>query len=163
MWCFCTVSWKNNICHCARYGWKSTKQKPARETESNFFLPDVDAAEHPEDHAEDERHGHGQQRGQQAVKDEFDQLKGGVASDPHSVEAVRGDGLRDDIFKTNLSDRTSHGTQWAVKIMSSDSRKVCGGDGLTRRRRLPGIHAADYQSHSVLHENNEVTLLRNWR
>lgn len=74
------------------------------QVERNFFLPDVDAAEHPEHHPEDESHRHGQQCGQHAVKDEFDQLKGGVASDPHSIEAVRGDGLRDDIFKTDLSD-----------------------------------------------------------
>lgn len=67
----------------------------------------MDAAEHPEHHPEDERHGHGEQRGQQAVKDEFDQLEGGVASYPHSVEAVRGDGLRDDIFEADLSDHTS--------------------------------------------------------
>lgn len=66
----------------------------------------MDAAEHPEDQSEDERHGHGQQCGQQAVKDEFDQLKRGVASDPHFVEAVRGDGLRDDIFETDLLDHT---------------------------------------------------------
>lgn len=67
----------------------------------------MDAAEHPEHQTEDERHGHGEQRGQQAVKDEFDQLKHGVASYPHSVEAVCGDGLSDDIFETNLSHRTS--------------------------------------------------------
>lgn len=67
----------------------------------------MDAAEHPEHNPEDESHGHGEQRGQQAVKDEFDQLKRGVASYPHSVEAVRGDGLRDDIFETDLSDHTS--------------------------------------------------------
>lgn len=73
----------------------------------NFSLPDVDAGEHPEHQTEDESHGHGEQRGQQAVKDEFDQLKHGVASYPHSVEAVCGDGLSDDIFETNLSHRTS--------------------------------------------------------
>lgn len=67
----------------------------------------MDAAEHPEHQAEEERHGHGEKRGQQAVKDEFDQLERGVASYPHSVEAVRGDGLRDDIFETDLSDHTS--------------------------------------------------------
>lgn len=72
----------------------------------HFLLPDVDAAEHPEDQSEDEGHRHGQQRGQQAVKNKFHQLKHGVASYPYSVEAVRGDGLRDDIFKTNLSDQT---------------------------------------------------------
>lgn len=66
----------------------------------------MEAAEHPEHHPEDESQGHGEQRGQQAVKDEFDQLKHGVASYPHPVEAVRGDGLRDDIFKTDLSDHT---------------------------------------------------------
>lgn len=74
----------------------------------SFSLPDVDAAQYSERHTEDESHGHGQQRGQQAVKDELDQLKGGVASYPHSVEAVRGRGLRDDIFKTNLSGQPSH-------------------------------------------------------
>lgn len=77
------------------------------QVEQNFSLPDVDAAEHPEDQSKDESHGNRQQRGQQAVKDEFDQLKRGVASYPHSVEAVRGDRLRDDIFKTNLTDYTS--------------------------------------------------------
>lgn len=65
----------------------------------------MDAAEHPEHHAEDERHGNGQQRAQQPVEDEFDQLEGGVASYPHSVEAVRGDGLCDDIFKADLQMR----------------------------------------------------------
>lgn len=68
-----------------------------------ILLPDVDAAQHSEHHTEDKSHGHGEQRGQQAVKDELDQLKCGVASYPHSVEAVRGRGLRDHIFKTNLS------------------------------------------------------------
>lgn len=66
-------------------------------------LPDVDAAEDPEEQPEDEGHGHCQQRGQQAVKEKLDQLEHGVASYPHSVEAVRGDGLRDDVFKTDLS------------------------------------------------------------
>lgn len=63
------------------------KQKPGGREEL-ISLPDVDAAEHPEDHSEEESHGHGQQRGQQAVKDEFDQLERSVASYPHSVEAV---------------------------------------------------------------------------
>lgn len=71
--------------------------------ETPFVLPDVDAAEHREHQAQQESHGHGQQSRQQAVEDEFEQLKRGVTSDPHSVEAVRGDGLRDDIFKTDLS------------------------------------------------------------
>lgn len=71
----------------------------------------MDAAEHSEDHSEDKSHGHGQQRGQQTVKDEFNQLKHGVASYPHSVEAVCGDGLRNDIPKPNLSDCKSQGTQ----------------------------------------------------
>ena len=71
-----------------------------------LLLPDVDAAEHREHQAEDERHGHGQQSAEQPVDHEFHQLKHGVASYPHFVEAVCGDGLRDDIFKTNLSDHT---------------------------------------------------------
>lgn len=75
----------------------------------NFFLPDVDAAQHPEHHSEDERHRHGQQCGQQAVKDEFDHLERGVTSYPHFVEAVSGGGLSDDIFKANLSEHTSNG------------------------------------------------------
>lgn len=84
----------------------------------------MDAAEHPEDHSEDESHGHGQQRGQQAVKDEFDQLKHGVASYPHSVEAVCGEGLRDDIFETDLSDHTSQ-----RRTMSSENNQHRqGGD-----------------------------------
>lgn len=69
-------------------------------------LPDVNTAEHSKDYPEEESHGHSEQCSQQAVKDEFDQLKGGVASNPHSVEAVRGNGLRDDIFKTHLLDQT---------------------------------------------------------
>lgn len=77
----------------------------------NSFLPDVDAAEHREHHTEDERHGHGQQRAQQPVKDEFDQFESGMAPYPHSVKAVRGDGLRDDIVKADLSDQTHRDTQ----------------------------------------------------
>lgn len=78
------------------------------------------AAQHPEHHTEDESHGHSQQRGQQAVKDELDQLKGGVASYPHSVEAVRGRGLRDDIFEVNLSGQPSHAKTEKV-IISADT------------------------------------------
>lgn len=85
-----------------------------------FSLPDVDAAQDSEHHTEDESHGHGQQRGQQAVKDELDQLKGGVASYPHSVEAVRGRGLRDDIFETNLSGQPSHAKTKKV-VISADT------------------------------------------
>lgn len=112
--------------------------------ETPFVLPDVDAAEHREHQAQQESHGHGQQSRQQAVEDEFEQLKRGVTSDPHSVEAVRGDGLRDDIFKTDLSgDRRER-----MVIKWSDGREALrkepgGGDGLTRRQRLPGIHGAD--------------------
>lgn len=54
----------------------------------SISLPDVDAAEQAEEQAEEERHGHGQQRGQHAVKEELDQLEGGVAPYPHPVEAV---------------------------------------------------------------------------
>lgn len=63
----------------------------------------MDAAEHPEDQTKDESHGHGQQRGEQTVKRELHQLEHGVASYPHPVEAVCGEGLRDDIFETDLS------------------------------------------------------------
>lgn len=66
----------------------------------------MDAAEHPEHHSQDESHGHGEQRSQQPVEDELDQLERGVASDPHSVEAVRGAGLRDDVFEADLSHHT---------------------------------------------------------
>lgn len=65
----------------------------------------MNAAEHSEDQSEDESHGHSQQSGQQAVKDEFDQLEGGVASYPHFIEAVCGNWLRDDILKTDLQMR----------------------------------------------------------
>lgn len=81
------------------------RQEHQEALDHRHHQPDVDAAEHPEDQPEDERHGHGQQRGQEPVKDEFDQLEHGVASYPHSVEAVRGDGLRDDILKTHLQVR----------------------------------------------------------
>lgn len=89
----------------------------------------MDAAQHPEHQAEDESHGHGEQRGQQAVKDEFDQLKHGVASYPHSVEAVCGDGLGDDIFETNLLHHTSRSGEKnrisAGKEGSATSRYSC--------------------------------------
>lgn len=100
-------------------------------------LPDVDAAEHSEEHPEDKGHGHGQQRGQQPVKDELDQLKGGVASYPHPVEAVRARGLRDHVFKTNLSGHPSH-AETKKDIISADTHDGGGG---ARRLRLPGIQA----------------------
>lgn len=81
------------------------RQEHQEALDHRHHQPDVDAAEHPEHQSQDEGHGHGEQRGQQAVKDEFDQLKRSVAPYPHSVEAVRGDGLRDDIFKTHLQVR----------------------------------------------------------
>lgn len=102
--------YKGDLMHGAR--WAKLNAAPDRnllQVMMNFSLPDVDAAEHREDQPEDERHGHGQQRGQQPVEDEFDQLKRGVASYPHFVEAVSGDGLCDDIFETNLSGHTSQG------------------------------------------------------
>lgn len=108
--------------------------------DSNPSLPDVDAAEQPEQHSQDESHRHGEQRGQQPVKDEFDQLERGVASYPHSVEAVRGAGLRDDIFEANLS---HHTVQRHTMRHSSAANGVCEHDGLTRRQPLPGIHAGD--------------------
>lgn len=80
----------------------------------------MDAAEHCEHHPEDKGHGHGQQRGQQPVKDELDQLEGGVASYPHPVEAVRGRGLRDHVFKTNLSGPPSH-AETKKDIISADT------------------------------------------
>lgn len=90
-------------------------------------LPDVDAAQHSEHHTEDESQGHGQQRGQQAVKDELDQLKCGVAPYPHSVEAVRGRGLRDHIFKTDLSGQPSH-AETKKDIISADTHDGGGVD-----------------------------------
>lgn len=115
--------------HHLLHGWhlapRHTEQPPAaqcqtrdaqgRSRRNQLSLPDVDAAEHPEDQSQDERHGHGQQGGQQAVEDEFDQLERREAPDPHFVEAVRGDGLRDDIFETNLSDHAhthTHARMW---------------------------------------------------
>lgn len=65
--------------------------------------PDVHTAQHSEQQTQEESRGHGQQRAQQAVEEELRQLKGGVASDPHSVEAVRRDGLRDEILEAHLS------------------------------------------------------------
>lgn len=70
--------------------------------EHPWFLPDVDAAEGREHQPQGERQGHGQQGGQQPVEDEPEQLEGCVAADPHSVEAVRGAGLREDVFKIDL-------------------------------------------------------------
>lgn len=119
-------------------------QAPDRHLQPDSYssLPDVDAAEQPEHHSQDESHGHGEQRGQQPVKDEFDQLEGGVASYPHSVEAVRGAGLRDDIFEADLS---HHTTQRHTMSNSSAASGVFERDGLTRRQPLPGIHAGHYQ------------------
>lgn len=88
----------------------------------------MDAAQHSEHHAEDKSQGHGQQRGQQAVKDELDQLERGVASYPHSVEAVRGRGLRDHIFKTHLSGQPSH-AKTKKDIISADTHDWGGGVG----------------------------------
>lgn len=104
------------------------------QTRCSLFLslPDVDAAQHSEHHTEEKSHGHGQQRAQQAVKDELEQLEGGVASYPHSVEAVRGRGLRDHIFKTNLSGRVSH-ARTKKDLISADTH------GGRSRQRLPGI------------------------
>lgn len=113
----------------------------------------MDAAQHSEHHTEDESQGHGQQRGQQAVKDELDQLKCGVAPYPHSVEAVRGRGLRDHIFKTDLSGQPSH-AETKKDIISADTHEEGGGGGgRARRLRLPGI-----QAQSVTREQKEVTL-----
>lgn len=86
---------------------RASKLSTGRETcgtreGGGFSLPDVDAAEHPEDQSEDESHGHGQQRAQHAVKEIFDQLERGVAPDPHLVEAVRGHGLRNDVIEADL-------------------------------------------------------------
>lgn len=91
-----------------------------RSSAGTFSLPDVDAAQRSERHTEDESHGHGQHRGQQAVKAELDQLKGGVASYPHSVEAVRGCRLRDDIFKSNLAGQPSNAKTKRV-IITTDA------------------------------------------
>lgn len=125
--------------------------------QGTFHLPDVDAAEHPEDQSQDESHRHGQQRGQQAVENKLHQLKHGVASYPHSVEAMCGDGLRDDIFETNLSDHNeTEKAQSDQRAVKRADRKVPEDDGVRRRQRLPGIHGADYQSHSLSHENKKV-------
>lgn len=86
----------------------------------------MDAAERAEPQAQQEGRGHGQQRAQQPVEEELDQLEGGVAADPHAVEAVRGARLRDDVLEPHLS-RQSAQTQ---------------NDGFTRKRRLPDIHGA---------------------
>lgn len=67
-----------------------------------LVLPDVDAAEQPEQQPQDEGQRDGQQRAEQPVEEELDQLKGGMAADPHPVEAVRGDGLGDDVLEADL-------------------------------------------------------------
>lgn len=62
----------------------------------------MDAAEQPEQQPQDEGQRDGQQRAEQPVEEELDQLKGGVAADPHPVEAVRRDGLGDDVLEADL-------------------------------------------------------------
>lgn len=107
----------------------------------------MDAAEHPEDQTKDESHGHGQQRGEQTVKRELHQLEHGVASYPHPVEAVCGEGLRDDIFETDLSHHSktekAENEQGAARRDARAGRCASEDDGSRRRQRLPGIHAAD--------------------
>lgn len=66
--------------------------------------PDVHAAERADPQAQQEGRGHGQERAQQPVEEEVDQLEGHVAADPHAVEAARGGArLRDDVLKAHLS------------------------------------------------------------
>lgn len=53
--------------------------------------------------------------------------------------------------------RSHKSTAHNEKVLSAGG-KVFGRDGLTRRQRLPGIHAADDRCHNSLHENKKVTL-----
>lgn len=76
-------------------------EKECPET-GDMSSPDVDAAQQSEEQPQCEGHGNSQQGGQQPVEEELDQLEGGVAPDPNSVEAVGGAGLANHIFKTHL-------------------------------------------------------------
>lgn len=90
----------------------------------------MDAAEQPEQQPQDEGQRDGQQRAEQPVEEELDQLKGGVAADPHPVEAVRRDGLGDDVLEADL--RREEEKQ-ALKKSGSGTRSWW-------QRSLPGIH-----------------------
>lgn len=96
-----------------------------------LVLPDVDAAEQPEQHPQDEGQRDGQQRAEQPVEEELDQLKGGMAADPHPVEAVRGVGLGDDVLEADLR---REGERVNQKARKSGSASRSGW-----QRPLPGI------------------------
>lgn len=76
-------------------------EKEHNET-GNVSSPDMDAAQHSEEQPQCEGHGNGQQGGQQPVEEELDQLEGGVAPNPNSVEAVGGARLADHVLETHL-------------------------------------------------------------
>lgn len=91
----------------------------------------MDAAEQPEQQPQDEGQRDGQQRAEQPVEEELDQLKGGMAADPHPVEAVRGLGLGDDVVEADLEER---------EPCAPDQRESGSASRSWWQRPLPGIH-----------------------
>lgn len=77
---------------------ESQQPSPTR----SLFIPNMYTAEDPENNSYDECHGNGQKRGEDPVEDVFNQLEHSMTANPHSVKAVCGDGLSNDVFKTNL-------------------------------------------------------------
>lgn len=73
-------------------------------------------AEDPKNNPRNKCHRNSQKRGENPVEDKFHQLEHSMTADPHSVKAVRGDGLSNDVFKTNLWNQT-----WNKKINSAQT------------------------------------------
>lgn len=77
---------------------ESQQPSPTR----SLFIPNMYTAEDPENNPRNKCQGNSQKRGEDPVEDVFHQLEHSMTADPHSVKAVRGDRLSDDVFKTNL-------------------------------------------------------------
>lgn len=73
-------------------------------------------AEDPENNPCNKCHRNSQKRGKNPVEHIFHQLEHSMTADPHSVKAVCGDGLSNDVFKTNLGIQT-----WNKEINSAQT------------------------------------------